>query len=123
MHILLDTHIFLWAVADPTRLSEERLQAIQTRANDVFVSAVSVTEIVIKASLGKISADFDPAEMIVATGFEPVSYGVEDAMHLATLPHIHRDPFDRMLVSQALVHGWTLMTDDAEILRYDVPTM
>ncbi|MFP4376912.1 MAG: type II toxin-antitoxin system VapC family toxin [Spirochaetales bacterium] len=123
MNILLDTHIFLWALAEPDRLSEDRRHTIQTRANRVLVSSISVTEIIINASIGKLELSFDPAEMIESSGFEPAAYRVIDAMQLASLPRHHRDPFDRMLIAQAIANDWKLMTDDSAIHRYDVAVL
>ena len=84
-----------------------------------FVSAVSVAEIAIKASLGKLDVQFDPAKMIDALGFERLDFCVESAFRLLSLPFHHRDPFDRMLVAQAQELGLTIATHDAAFARYE----
>ena len=112
MNIIIDTHIFLWAVADPDRLDPSRRAELETRVNNVYVSAVSITEIVIKASLGKLVVNFDPVEIAQASGFELLEFSAHDAMPLKDLPFHHRNPFDRMLIAQATTRGYHLMTDD-----------
>ena len=120
MNILLDTHIFLWAIAEPSRLSQAQISELETASNRVYVSAVSITEIMIKASLGKFVVTFDPVEIAEKSGFELLSFGASDALPLATLPFHHRDPFDRMLIAQSLVRNLPMMTNDSKFSAYDV---
>jgi PIN domain nuclease of toxin-antitoxin system len=117
--LLLDTHIFLWALAEPHRLGEDRRRQIETQANAVHVSAISVAEIAIKASLGKLDAPFDPVEMIDRCGFEHLEFDSQHAALLKDLPFYHRDPFDRMLIAQSLATGHTLVSDDPAFRAYD----
>jgi PIN domain nuclease of toxin-antitoxin system len=117
--ILVDTHIFLWALADPSRLGGKYRALLESRANEVFVSAVSVTELSIKHSIGKIEISFDVMEAIETVGFEPLDFSCEDALLLKELPFHHRDPFDRMLVAQAKRRGLALMTADEKLKLYD----
>jgi len=119
MKLLLDTHVFLWALAEPERIKPKILSAIESSSNSIFVSAVSVAEIAIKASLGKLDVQFDPAHMIGALGFERLDFSVEAAFRLVHLPFHHRDPFDRMLVAQAQEHRLTIATHDAAFERYE----
>ena len=123
MKLLLDTHIFLWCISEPDRLAADQRRQIESLANTVYVSAISVAEIAIKASLGKLTVAFDPNEEIRAAGFEPLHFTGRDAARLQTLPFHHRDPFDRMLIAQALIEGLTLVTDDEIIPRYAVPIL
>jgi PIN domain nuclease of toxin-antitoxin system len=127
MRLLLDTHVFLWHVTDDPRLPAPFLAAILDPTNEIYLSVVSVWEAVVKHAIGKLSLPgppdvFLPAErralMIASVSLD------EGAMpHLAGLPLLHRDPFDRALVAQALQHGMTLVTVDAEVLAYPVPTL
>ena len=119
MNVILDTHIFLWALSNPEKISDERRLELQTLANVIHVSAVSVAEIAIKRSLGKLHAPFDTILMISRSGFKKLDFSCEAAAVLETLPFHHRDPFDRMLIAQSLVYKWPIMTDDAKFYRYD----
>lgn len=119
MKIILDTHIFLWALAEPVKISSDRRRMIETRANRVYVSSISIAELMIKSSIGKIDVNFDPVESAEKCGFELLSYTAEDAALLKDLPFHHRDPFDRMLITQSLNNGHRLMSDDAKFNLYD----
>lgn len=117
--ILIDTHVFLWALADPDRLGQQRRQALEIPTNRVYVSSVSIAELMIKASIGKIAIDFDPVEMTTECGFEPLDFCGTDALLLRDLPFHHRDPFDRMLIAQAIAHDLPVMTTDVKFHAYD----
>ncbi len=119
MKILLDTHIFLWAVAEPEKLSPRQVELIERPSNIVYVSAVSIAEIMIKQSLGKLKIDFDPLQMIGESGFDSLDFSTEDAMKLGELPFYHRDPFDRMLIAQSLNRKIALMSDDGKFKQYE----
>jgi len=119
MKLLLDTHTFLWAISEPARIPDTQRDQIESLANIVYVSAVSVAEIMIKSSIGKLHVDFDPNEQIIEAGFEPLEFSGLDAIRLGTLPFHHRDPFDRMLVCQALERGLRLVTQDPAFRVYD----
>jgi PIN domain nuclease of toxin-antitoxin system len=118
MRLLLDTHIFLWAVAGSSRLKPKTRQLIQ-QADAVYVSAVSIWEIAIKSRLGKI--DVDPAELaaaIAASGFKELPVTAIHAAGVALLPSHHADPFDRLLVAQALAEPLRLLSADAVLAGY-----
>ncbi|MBN2340386.1 MAG: type II toxin-antitoxin system VapC family toxin [Deltaproteobacteria bacterium] len=119
MNIIIDTHIFLWALSEPEKISEQRRVELQTLANVVHVSAVSVSEIAIKRSIGKLDAMFDTVSMIERSGFTPLEFRCEDAALLERLPYIHKDPFDRMLIAQSVARNWPIMTDDPKFRHYD----
>jgi PIN domain nuclease of toxin-antitoxin system len=119
MKIILDTHIFLWALSDPTKIDSKRLIEIETKANSVFVSSISIAEIMIKASLGKLKIDFNPSDIIQRSGFDELSFSVHDAALLKDLPYHHKDPFDRMLIAQAINNSYSLMSDDQKFEQYD----
>ena len=118
MKILIDTHIFLWAIAEPYKLSENQIRALETRANIIYVSAVTVTELMIKASLGKLQIDFDPVAIAKESGFELLDFSAEDALALKEMPYFHKDPFDRMLISQAINRKCYLMSNDGKFGKY-----
>ena len=125
MRLLLDTHVFLWYVSGDERLSEDLREAIRDPANEVFLSVASSWEAVIKHSLGKLplpapAADFLPKER---EAHRIASLTVEEGVltHLAGLPPLHRDPFDRLLVAQALHHQLTFVSLDEAVRAYEVP--
>jgi PIN domain nuclease of toxin-antitoxin system len=119
MKILLDTHIFLWAVSAPDRLSEKWQFELESQANLVYLSAISVAEIMIKSSTGKLNVQFDPLDIAVKSGFELLDFTAQDALLLKDLPFHHRDPFDRMLIAQGLQNRMSLMTDDSKFRLYE----
>ena len=121
---LLDTHIFLWYITADSRLPASFQAAIQDSSNDVYLSAVSVWEAVIKHNLGKLSLPRPPAEYLpqqrAAHGIAALPVDEAAMCHLAGLAAFHRDPFDRLLIAQAMQHELTLITVDAEIAAYPV---
>ena len=119
MRLLLDTHILLHALTEPERLSRARTESIENPANIVLVSAVSMAEIAIKVSIGKLSVDVDLLPAVEEAGFEWLHLGPREALQVAELPLHHRDPFDRLLVAQSQVNDLVLVTDDAKIADYD----
>jgi PIN domain nuclease of toxin-antitoxin system len=118
MRLLLDTHVFLWAVTGSERLGSALRQHI-SGAEAVFVSAASIWELAIKARLGKIDAD--PAALAAAietSGFAELPVTAAHAAGVALLPMHHADPFDRLLVAQAIAEPLRLLTADANLARY-----
>jgi PIN domain nuclease of toxin-antitoxin system len=118
MKILIDTHIFLWMLSCPEKLSEKRRYELESRSNEIFLSAMSIAELMIKHSIGKIHIDFNPIEMAEKTGIEIANFSGADAMLLGRLPLYHRDPFDRMIIAQSLVNRMPVMSDDPKFLKY-----
>lgn len=119
MRLLLDTHVVLWWLVDAEQIAGEAADAIE-RAEEVLVSAASVWEIEIKRAKGKLASPPDLRWQLAETGFRELKISGEHAEEAARLPHLHNDPFDRMLIAQARIEGVTLMTSDEEILRYQV---
>ena len=123
MRLLLDTHAFLWWAEDSPRLPRSARRAIQDD-NDVFVSAATAWEVTTKHRLGKlpgadpIASDIPGA--IAAQGFQELPITVADAARAGALPGPHRDPFDRMLIAQALARDLVLLSNDAAFDRYPV---
>jgi PIN domain nuclease of toxin-antitoxin system len=122
MRFLLDTHALLWALAEPRRLPPRVATALRDPANEVVVSAVSTWEITIKAALKKLDADVDEVVKGLRTaGFDELVVTLDHTVRLRDLPAHHRDPFDRLLVAQALVEGLTLVTHDPAFAEYPAP--
>lgn len=120
MNLLLDTHVLLWWLDNPGQLSEAAREAIACSTNVVYVSAVSAWEMVIKKALGKLDAPENLGEVLRECHFTPLPITVAHALAVQALPILHRDPFDRMLVAQALAEGMTIVTRDPQVLRYNV---
>ena len=127
MRILLDTHVFLWYISADPQLPVAFRDAIRDPANEVYLSVASVWEAVIKYHLGKLPLPAPPADYLPqkrdAHGIASLSIDEGAMSHLASLPPLHRDPFDRLLVAQALQHGLTVATIDPEIAAYPVPLL
>ena len=119
MKILIDTHIFLWMLSSPGKLNDKRRYDLETPANEIFLSTMSIAELMIKHSIGKIHIDFDPLEMAKKMRIEMLDFSGIDAMMLGQLPLHHKDPFDRMIIAQSIVNGFSLMSDDPKFLEYD----
>ena len=124
MRFLIDTHCWLWAVRSPERLLPAAARLIEGKDNTAVLSIVSALEIAIKASLGKLqlsepAAEFVPSQ-IAALSMSTLPVYLSHALRVASLPHHHRDPFDRLLVAQSQIEGLPLMTADAAIAAYDV---
>ncbi len=123
MNLLLDTHVLLWWLDDNPALGETARQAIANPSHLVFMSAVSIWEIVIKKALGKLEAPDELAEVLDEQPFHYLDMTAEHAFKVGDLPRHHRDPFDRLLIAQSLVDGLTLVTGDSDIGKYEVPIL
>jgi PIN domain nuclease of toxin-antitoxin system len=124
VRLLLDTHAFLWWVAASGELSRKARSAVGSARNECYVSVASAWEIAIKVSLGKLRIDgaldrFLP-EQLAANGFRALAIDLKHAARVATLPFHHRDPFDRLLVAQALEEDLAMVTADPVIAKYGV---
>lgn len=118
MRLLLDTHIYLWLVGDDPKLTSSARRLIR-ESDDVFVSSASIWEIAIKVSLGKLSADVATLSAFVRnSGLSELAIRSSHAVQVRNLPLLHRDPFDRMLVAQAVYEGLQLLTADRNLTRY-----
>lgn len=120
--LLLDTHVVLWWLADDPTLSEELKRTIDDEV-DVFVSAASVWEVAIKQQLGKITAPSDLPERIRDSELRNLVITSDHAIAASRLPLLRRDPFDRMLVAQALTEGLVLVTRDKALHEYPVSSL
>ncbi len=124
MRILLDTQVWLWMLAAPDRLSEDSRTLLIAAENELLFSAASAWEIAIKHGLGKLRLPGSPAKyiprMMVHTSVTPLPIHHRHALHVASLPEYHRDPFDRLLVAQAQLEGVPIISADRHFREYDV---
>lgn len=118
MNILIDTHIFLWLLKSPDKIDPEHV-AILKSPNTVYLSSISIAELMIKSSIGKLTVDFDPVEMAEKSGLTLLDFSAEDAKTMRLQPLHHKDPFDRMLISQAINRDFSIMTNDAKFELYN----
>jgi PIN domain nuclease of toxin-antitoxin system len=127
VRLLLDTHAFLWYIAADPKLPATFRQAIQDQTNEVYLSVASVWETIIKHSLGKLAIPTPPADYLArqreAHGIASLPIDEGAMSFLAELPPLHRDPFDRLLVAQALQHGLTVATVDPDVAAYQIPLL
>lgn len=124
MSILLDTHVFVWAASESSRLKPSVRELLSEPEEDIFVSSVSALELAIKWSLGKLKLPLPPYEFVSAflatSGMSQLAVTIRDACAVGDLPFHHKDPFDRLLVAQAKTNGLRLMTADPILEKYDV---
>ena len=118
MRLLLDTHILLWFLNGSARLSPPARQMIANPQHTVFVSTVSMWEIWLKQSLGKLKIPLDFESRMADESFESLPLSAAHAREVARLPWLHRDPFDRMLIAQARISSLKLVTADAVAAAY-----
>jgi PIN domain nuclease of toxin-antitoxin system len=127
MKLLLDTHAFLWYITNDPRLPRYSFDAIRDKSNQAYLSVVSVWEALIKYQIGKLSLPGPASEYIdqrrSAHGIVNLALDAGAVSHLLALPPHHRDPFDRMLICQALHHELTIITRDEQFYRYPVPVL
>lgn len=121
MKFLLDTHLLLWAAGEPGRLSRSAKKLLSDPANDLIFSAASLWEIAIKRSFGRPDFRVEPRLLrrgMLDNGYIELPITSEHALATETLPPLHKDPFDRILVAQAMIEGITLLTVDTLVAKY-----
>ena len=127
MKILLDTCTFLWIATDAPALSQRALELFVERENEVYLSVVCTWEMGVKHALGKLPLPASPEQYIPAQrtkhGIESLPLEEEASLYLGKLPLAHKDPFDRMLICQAIVHSMVLLTPDPLISQYPIRTV
>lgn len=124
MKLLLDTHLLLWAAGMPERLPEAARDLIESPAHELVFSAASLWEVSIKAGLGRDDFLVDARVLrrgLLDNGYTELPITSAHAVAVSSLPMLHRDPFDRLLVAQALAEGITLLTADAQVAQYPGP--
>lgn len=124
MKVLLDTHLLIWAASSPEKLPVEVVALMQSEQTELFFSAASIWEIAIKRGLGRPDFRVDPRVLrrgLLDNEYNELPIGSEHAVGVEYLPPLHKDPFDRLLVAQAMVEGITLLTKDATVGQYPGP--
>jgi PIN domain nuclease of toxin-antitoxin system len=119
MKYLLDTHILLWSLHEPSKLNRKTQDVISNTNNIIFVSTSTLWELQIKKSIGKISLPNNFSLLLEQGGYELLDMKVEHINKLNELPLIHKDPFDRMLIAQSICENIPLITNDREIMKYE----
>jgi len=118
MRLLLDTHVFIWCIKNDRRLSKAAQSKIAT-ATDVYISSASIWEATIKIKLKKLDVKIENmVDSITKSGFLELPITAQHAAAISQLPDIHRDPFDRILIAQAMIEPLTFLTADAELKNY-----
>ncbi|MCJ7568470.1 MAG: type II toxin-antitoxin system VapC family toxin [Anaerolineales bacterium] len=127
MKVLLDTHTFLWWIDDAPNLSDKAREILTDAGNTIFVSVASGWEIAIKTGIGRLQVEGDPErlfpEQIARNAFQTLPIQMSHALHTVHLPYYHRDPFDRLLVSQSQIEDLPIVTRDPAIGHYEVETI
>ena len=127
MRLLLDTHVWLWMIGEDERLNEPTRAALSDPENDIFLSAAAVWELAIKHAAGKLKYTGSPGVQvpihIKRSGVLPLPITADHGLAAAALPMHHRDPFDRMMIAQALAEELTLATADDRLSAYEVPLL
>lgn len=126
MKLLIDTCTFLWIVGGAPALSRRARELFQAADNEVYLSTASAWEIAVKYGLGRLPLPEPPErfvpEMRERHAIQSLAIDEESALHVSRLPAVHRDPFDRMIVAQAIVHGLTILTPDPLVIQYPART-
>jgi PIN domain nuclease of toxin-antitoxin system len=126
MKLLLDTQLLLWAAGQPDRLSADALSLVTNPEHELIFSAASLWEVVIKRSLGREDFHVNPQLFrrgLLDNGYQELAITSQHVMSLNNLPLLHKDPFDRMLIAQAISEGITLVTADVQLARYSGPVL
>ena len=121
MNCLLDTHLLLWAAGEPQKLSNKALYWIENPENILYFSSASFWEIAIKNQLGRADFKLDARLLkrgLLDNGYVELTINSVHSLHINLLPNIHKDPFDRMLIAQAIVEGFVLLTADSIVAQY-----
>lgn len=124
MKLLLDTYVLLWAAYEPERLSDKAQRLLSDPSSILYFSVASLWEVAIKSALGRSDFQVDVAELragLVANDYSEVAIESSHVLRVPTLPPIHADPFDRILVAQAMAEGFALLSNDAKLKAYGGP--
>ncbi len=119
MNILIDTHIFLWLLYDTKQIAKNHYEILQNIDNNLYLSSLSIAEIMIKKSIGKLDAEFDLDYALDMFDMRLIDFDAKSALLLGSLPLHHKDPFDRMIISQAISNKYKIMSVDEKFKKYD----
>ena len=120
MNIIVDTHIFLWLLNDPSKIDDSYFGHIEDTNKSIYLSSMSMVELIIKSSIGKLTIDFDIEQAANAMDISIIPFDSNDALQLSNLPLHHKDPFDRMIAAQAISKKYALISDDSKFKQYIV---
>jgi PIN domain nuclease of toxin-antitoxin system len=126
VRLLLDTHLLIWAVSEPERLSAKALELMNDESTQLFFSAASIWEIAIKASYKRTDFMVDVPDLhreLLRNGYQELAVSARHTFAIVHLPHLHKDPFDRLLLAQAMREDLTLVTADAVLASYPGPIL
>lgn len=123
MRYLLDTHVLLWWLTDPDKLSITARKIIADRKNKIYVSSVSIWEMAIKKDLGRLTIPINLLSVIRMESIEILSLMPEESLGVIDLPKLHNDPFDRILITQAKLNDLVMITKDVNIAKYPLVTI
>lgn len=118
MKLILDTNVLIWWLGDAGKISQAAKTVISSPDNLIFISAASACEIAIKKSLGKLSVPDDLTAQIERNNFTPLPIKIEHGLYLEQLPFHHKDPFDRLIIAQAILEKMTIVTSDNKFRLY-----
>ena len=118
MKILIDTHIFLWLAADPGKIAKKHMQLLEDLQNDIFLSSISIAEIMIKKSIGNLEFDGDILTLLEEMDIRVLEFDAKSAILLGSLPFHHRDPFDRMIIAQGMINNYKILSVDSKFKKY-----
>ena len=119
MNIIIDTHIFLWLASDVKKVDKRYMKYIEDTNNSIFLSSLSIAEIMIKKSIGNLDFNADILMILDEMGIEVLDFDANSALLLGSLPFHHRDPFDRMIISQAITKKYKIISVDKKFKLYD----
>lgn len=119
MNIIIDTHIFLWLASDLSKISKKHFKYIEDIDNNIYISSLSIAEIMIKKSIGNLELEADILEILDEMGIEILDFDGVSALILGSLPFHHKDPFDRMIISQALSNNFKIISIDDKFKNYE----
>ena len=119
MNIIIDTHIFLWLAGDLNKMSAQHMAYIEDMNNHIYLSSMSIAEIMIKKSIGKLDFEADILILLEEMDIEPLDFDANSALALGTLPFYHRDPFDRMIIAQSITKKLKIITVDNKFKLYN----
>ena len=119
MNIIIDTHVFLWLAADVKKVSKKHMHYIENLDNKIYLSSISIAEIEIKKSIDNLYFEADILNILEEMGIEILDFDAKSAIMLGTLPMHHKDPFDRMIISQAIVNKFKIISVDKKFKFYE----
>lgn len=119
MNIIIDTHIFLWLVYEPKKVESLYMKYLEDTSNNIYLSSISIAEMMIKKSIGNLEIEFNILEVLDDMGVEILDFDGISALRLVELPFYHKDPFDRMIISQAISNGYKIISVDQKFKSYE----